>query len=171
MTASSRRIAVIGAGISGLATAFWLNEKGCSVTLLEERSRVGGSIETVVKDGFLIELGPNNALETTPLIQNLVAELRIKDQLIYANASSKNRYIVRAGKMHRVPFSPIAFLSTPLFSSGAKLRLLREPFIRGGRNPSESLSVSRLRHKSIRCRSVRRRSEATKRRCGLSKAL
>ena len=74
----SKKIVVIGAGISGLTTAYLLSKKGFEITIIEKRDSVGGSIESVVENGFLFDRGPNSALETTPVIGQLVKELRMQ---------------------------------------------------------------------------------------------
>lgn len=132
-------IAIIGAGISGLASAYWLTQAGCDVTVFEACSEPGGSIRTEKASGFLYEYGPNSLLDTSPLIRKLVDGIGKSDRLIEANASAKNRYILRDGRLNALPMSPPAFLKTPLFSLQAKLRLLREPFI-GKSSREESLA-------------------------------
>jgi oxygen-dependent protoporphyrinogen oxidase len=126
---SSKKIVVLGAGISGLATAYQLDKKGFDVTVLEKKKEAGGSMESVFDNGFLFDRGPNSGLETTPLIGQLVEELGLHDQLIYANKKGNKRYILRNNQLYPLPMSPPAFLKTKLFSGSAKLRLMAEPFI------------------------------------------
>ena len=64
-------VIIIGAGISGLAAAHWINKAGYSVRILEKADRAGGSVQTDNQDGYLIEHGPNSGLETNPLIKRL----------------------------------------------------------------------------------------------------
>ncbi|MFZ1280442.1 MAG: FAD-dependent oxidoreductase, partial [Ignavibacteriaceae bacterium] len=64
----NKKIVVIGAGISGLTSAYLLSKKGVDVTIIEKNDAVGGSIESVMENGFLFDRGPNSALETTPVI-------------------------------------------------------------------------------------------------------
>lgn len=125
----TKTIVVIGAGISGLTTAYLLSQKGFDVRILERKSEVGGSIESVRENGFLFDRGPNSALETTPVISKLVNELNLNDDLIYANKAANKRYILRNNELHALPMSPPALLKTKLFSGKAKIRLLAEPFI------------------------------------------
>ncbi|NIO00780.1 MAG: protoporphyrinogen oxidase [Candidatus Latescibacteria bacterium] len=128
--ANGKRIAVIGAGISGLSTAYWLVKSGFDVSVFERASRVGGTIITERQNGFLIDLGPNSALETSNVLRDLIRELGIEGDKVYGNAISNNRYIVKGGQLCALPMSPIKFLKSGLFSTRAKLRLLREPFIK-----------------------------------------
>jgi oxygen-dependent protoporphyrinogen oxidase len=135
MKTSSKKVVVIGAGISGLTTAYLLDKKGFDVTVLEKKSEVGGSIESVNENGFLFDRGPNSALETTPLISQIVEDLKLsggpdgKNELLYASKEANKRYILRNNKLHALPMSPPALIKTELFSTKAKLRLLMEPFV------------------------------------------
>ncbi|QQS36237.1 MAG: protoporphyrinogen oxidase [Ignavibacteriales bacterium] len=124
-----KKIVVLGAGISGLTAAYLLNKKGYDVTVLEKKSEPGGSIETIFENGYLFDRGPNSALETTPLISQLVDELGLKDQLVYANKEGNKRYILRNNELHALPMSLKGFIKTKLFSASAKFRLFAEPFI------------------------------------------
>jgi oxygen-dependent protoporphyrinogen oxidase len=81
------------------------------------------------EEGFLFDRGPNSALETTPIIAQLVEELNLKEELAYANKEGNKRYILRNNRLHALPMSPPAFLKSKLFSGRAKLRLFAEPLI------------------------------------------
>ncbi|MBI4192617.1 MAG: protoporphyrinogen oxidase [Betaproteobacteria bacterium] len=134
-------VIVVGGGISGLAAAWALQRRGVRVVLLEAAVRAGGTIGSTREQGCLIESGPNSMLETTPLIGELVGELGIAGERIAAQPAARSRYILRDGKLIALPLSPLAFFVTSLFSAGAKLRLLREPFIgRGARAAEESVA-------------------------------
>jgi oxygen-dependent protoporphyrinogen oxidase len=122
-------VVVVGAGISGLTVAWRLNRAGVNVTVLEKEAYPGGTMRTDIDGEWMIEAGPNSALETTPLFQQLFAEVGIVDQVRYANKAADKRYIMRNGKLHALPMSPGAFLSSSLWTLGGKLRLLKEPFI------------------------------------------
>jgi len=127
--AINKKVIVLGAGISGLTTAYLLHKDGYDVTVLEKNDKVGGSIETVIENGLLFDRGPNSALETTPLIAQLVDELNLSEQFIYASKKGNKRYILRNNKLHALAISPPAFIKSKLFSGKAKLRLLKEPFV------------------------------------------
>jgi oxygen-dependent protoporphyrinogen oxidase len=133
-------VAIIGGGITGLCAAYRLQELGVPVTVYEASPRVGGVIQTVEKDGFLAELGPNTILETSPLIIDLIRKLELESERIYSAPAAANRYVVRQGKPVQVPDSIAGFLGTRLFSPAAKLRLGAEPFVRRGANTEESVA-------------------------------
>src|SRR5947207_2421709 len=99
-------VVVVGAGISGLATAFYLQRRGLTVDVLDGATRAGGVIGTIHRDGALVETGPNSALDTTPLINELLDALGIRNERVEANAVAGTRYIVRNGKLVPLPTSP-----------------------------------------------------------------
>ena len=134
-------VIVVGAGISGLASAWGLQQRGARVVLLEAAPRAGGAIGSARERGCLLESGPNSALETTPLIGPLLTELGIAGERIETSAAARNRYILRHGRLTALPLSPAAFFTTRLFSTRAKLRFCCEPFIgRGAQAVEESVA-------------------------------
>jgi protoporphyrinogen/coproporphyrinogen III oxidase len=130
---------VIGEGITGLGIAYWLKKRGINVTVLSKEGEVGGTMKSVQEQGFLYETGPNTALETTPHFKELVSDLELESEFIYANPEGKNRYILRDRVLQSMPLGPGSFLSTKLFSTAAKFRVLKEPFI-GRADKEESVA-------------------------------
>ncbi|VGO15851.1 Protoporphyrinogen oxidase [Pontiella desulfatans] len=135
-----QKVAIIGAGITGLTAAFELKEKGIDCTVFEASDRVGGCIQTVREDGFLVECGPNSILDTHPHLGKLIARLGLEGNKLPSKPEANNRFIVRDGKPIALPTSPQAFILSDAFSTRAKLRLLREPFIKSKSNEQESLA-------------------------------
>ena len=129
MNKISGKVAVIGAGISGLTTAYRLQKLGFETDVIEASERAGGVIKSYREDDWLSEAGPHTYLETSPRIRELVNEIGLEQALCEPGPEAKNRFIVRDGNPYSLPSSPVSFLKTPLFSASAKLRLLREPFI------------------------------------------
>jgi len=127
---TKKQVIVLGAGVSGLATAYWLYKNGYDVIVLEKNAEAGGSMESVRQDGYLFDKGPNSGLEITPLIKTIVDDLGLSDEMVYANDKGNKRYILRDGELHPLPMNPFLFLKSRLFSFKGKLRLLCEPFIR-----------------------------------------
>ena len=123
-------VVVVGAGLSGLSAAFRLARQGVRLRVVEPAPRPGGVIGSVRRDGALYELGPNSGLDTTPLVNELLAAAGIGGERIDASAEAARRYILRDGVLSALPMSPPALLSTSLFSWKAKLALLREPFVK-----------------------------------------
>jgi protoporphyrinogen/coproporphyrinogen III oxidase len=125
---ASRRILVVGAGISGLTLARQLLHRGAEVLLIEADARAGGAIETTHEEGFLCEAGPNSMLVKSPSVRAFFTELGLGDRIVPANEAANKRFIVRRGRPVAVPMSPLQAVTTPLFSLGAKFRFLGEPF-------------------------------------------
>ncbi|MGA9939920.1 MAG: protoporphyrinogen oxidase [Candidatus Acidiferrales bacterium] len=139
MSHSTNSVVVIGGGVSGLACAYRLKKLGLSVTLVEASPRVGGLVETVEKDGFLFESGPQSFQGTETLL-SLIHDLGIDGELCKADPGAP-RYILRQGRLRKVPMSPQAMLATSLLSPGTRWKIVSEPF-RRTRPPSEEESVA-----------------------------
>ncbi len=139
MSDSTNTVAVIGGGISGLACAYRLKKLGVPVILLEASPRVGGLIETVEKDGFLFESGPQSFQGTETLL-GLIRDLGIEDELCKADPGAP-RYVLRQGRLRKIPMSPQAMLATSLLSPGTRWKIVSEPFKRT-RPPNEDESVA-----------------------------
>jgi oxygen-dependent protoporphyrinogen oxidase len=139
-------VAIVGGGITGLVCAFRLVQRGVPVTLYEASDRVGGVIRSLRQSGYLAEFGPNSILETSAKITSLIRDLGLEPRRLHSDPAAENRYLVRGGRPVCLPASPLKFFGTKLFSFGAKLRLLREPFIpRGRADVEESVAQFVLR--------------------------
>ena len=124
---------VVGAGITGLAAAWELARHGLRAVVLEAAPRPGGAISTWRPEGpdgpWLFELGPNTVLEKGSGLPVLIAESGLAGQRLVAAPAGQRRYVWKGGTLLPLPASPPAFLTTRLFPAGAKLRVLREPFV------------------------------------------
>ena len=120
---------MVGGGISGLSVAYALHRAGIDVYLLEERDDLGGVIRSESIDGYLVESGPNSALNNSLEVEQVLGELGLLEQRVFASPSARKRCVVRNGRPLALPTSPIQFVATPLWSARAKWRLLAEPFI------------------------------------------
>jgi oxygen-dependent protoporphyrinogen oxidase len=122
---SSKAIAIVGGGLTGLTAAWRLHRAGHRVTVLEKSPQVGGAMSSIARDGWLIEGGPNS-LQETPEIAALLGELGLERERVVANPGAKKRYIVRRGRLVPVPLSPAGLLTSPLFSLGARVKVFTE---------------------------------------------
>ena len=133
-----KKIGIIGGGISGLAAAFLLKKKGFEVSLFEKSRRVGGNIQTVKINNFLIEYAPNSLLKS-PRLVDLIRELDLETEVLAANAANKKRYVLRDGKLKSLPMTLAKMATDDYFSLRARLRLLKEPFVRTKSPENESV--------------------------------
>jgi protoporphyrinogen/coproporphyrinogen III oxidase len=132
-------IAIVGGGLSGLATAYQLATDGVAFTLFEASPRLGGIIETVHRQGFVIECGPDSWVTEKPWARELAVELGLEDQIIPSNDQWRRTFVQRGSdrQTHLVPipdgmrmmiptkWDPL--LDSPLFSEEARQAYLREP--------------------------------------------
>jgi len=129
-----RNAVIIGAGISGLTVAYYLRRAGWSVCVLDPGDAPGGTMRTVRDGGWMVETGPNSALETTPLFGEMFEGLGITAERLYADPAADRRYILRDSRLHPLPMSPGAFLTSSLWTLPGKLRLMKEPFVSRAKN-------------------------------------
>jgi oxygen-dependent protoporphyrinogen oxidase len=131
-----KSVAIIGAGITGLTAAFYMRRKGVPVTVYESGGRVGGVIQSIRKDGFLAEFGPNTLLETSPKIAQLVRDAGLESRRLDTDPKAAARYVVRYRRPIAMP-SQLGIFTSGLLSVKAKFALLREPFVPRRRDGTE----------------------------------
>lgn len=134
-----KKLCIIGGGISGLISAYLLKQKGFEVTLFDKNETVGGNIQSRKIDGFLIEQGPNSLLKS-PRLVDLIKSLDLESELLPTKPSAKKRYVLQDGKLKALPMSIAKMVFGDFFSLKAKLRLLKEPFIKTKSNENESVA-------------------------------
>lgn len=135
-----KKVAIIGAGITGLSAAFYAKKNGHEVTVFDKNSHIGGVIRTVQKNGFTFETGPSTSVVSLPEVVELFEDLNIRNLLEEAPSLAGNRFILKHGGLHPLPSGPVGGLFTPLFSLKDKFGILLEPFRKRGENPEETLS-------------------------------
>ena len=142
---SVKRVAVLGAGLTGLAAAFRLQELATSrgeaivVTLFEAGSRPGGLVGTERIGGYLVDIGADSFLTNKPGAVGLCRRLGIEDRLVATDTRFRGALVLHQGQTVPIPegfqlLSPTAIwpiITTPLFSVWGKLRLLAEWLIPG----------------------------------------
>ena len=96
-------IVIIGAGLTGLTTGFWLSRAGKDLQILECSDHVGGQIHTFREEGFVFESGPNTGVVSYPEVAELFAALAPACTLETAREESKRRLIWKGNKFHALP--------------------------------------------------------------------
>lgn len=134
------QIIIVGAGISGLSLAHFLQKKGIDALLIEGGQQVGGKLHTVLKDGYTLDFGANSAVMNQPALATLISDLDLLDKLSKPAAVASKRYLVRNGKLNGIKPSPFSFLATPQIGWKSKWSVMTEYFRRMEAGPeNESL--------------------------------
>ncbi|NOK61194.1 MAG: Protoporphyrinogen oxidase [Chloroflexi bacterium AL-W] len=163
-TSHSSRIVIIGGGITGLSTAFYLERmaktQGVAVTctLIERSDRLGGKILTEKIDqhgGFLIEGGPDSFVAQKPWGVELVHDLGLSDQLMMPNREQQKVYVLLKGKLCAmpdglqliVPTKILPFALSPMISPLGKLRMAMDLFIPPKRDGADETLAEFMRRR------------------------
>lgn len=88
---SDLSVAILGAGLSGLAAAQRLQELGYQADIYERNSYVGGHAHSHVVDGFTFDEGPHVSFTEKVEIKSLLAEA-VKGQYLEKNAVLLNHW-------------------------------------------------------------------------------
>jgi oxygen-dependent protoporphyrinogen oxidase len=137
------KILIIGGGISGLSAAYHLQKTKASaqIYLIEKEKRLGGKIETLHQDGYIIETGPESLVSYKPAAINLCQELGLSSEIIPSIPENRKTFFFLKGNLIPFPegifsafqapfFRTVKTLAqTPLLSPLGKLRIGLEPFI------------------------------------------
>ncbi|MDF1521981.1 MAG: protoporphyrinogen oxidase [Trueperaceae bacterium] len=125
------RVAVVGGGLAGLATAHALLRvrPDLDVVVLEATDAPGGKVRTSVQDGYTFDWGPNGFLTNVPETVALAHELGLQARLRPAADAASHRFVYRDGGLRPLPTSPGTFLRSELLSLPGKLRVLSEPLL------------------------------------------
>ncbi|WP_405110671.1 protoporphyrinogen oxidase [Paenibacillus sp. FSL K6-1217] len=157
MTASPRKVVIIGGGLSGLSAAYYIRKfyrtAGVQpeITLIEKDKVLGGKIETLHRDGFVIEKGPDSFLARKTAMVDLARELELDHELVSTNPNAKKTYILQRGKLHPMPAGLVLgiptelkpFLKSGLVSFGGKMRAMMD-FVLPPRRSAEDESLGDL---------------------------
>ncbi|MDM7883308.1 protoporphyrinogen oxidase [Staphylococcus borealis] len=126
----SKKVAIIGAGITGLASAYYLKhyKPDVDVTIFEATNRPGGKIQTYRNEGYTIELGPESYLGRKTIMTDIAKDIGLGDDLITNETGqsfifAKNKlYPIPGGSIMGIPTDIKPFLKTKLISPLGKLR-------------------------------------------------
>ena len=147
MTSRAPHVVVVGAGITGLTTAYRLRQHRpvIRITVVEGSTRPGGKIITDHVDGFVIEGGPDSIVTFKPQALDLAMELGLAGRLRSNDASTSGTYVMHRGRPRRLPDGMNGFIprriwpiaKTGLLTPAAKIRLLLEYAVPTRRDPSD----------------------------------
>lgn len=130
----TRRIAIIGGGISGVAAAYEIAKNDSSdFALFEATKRLGGIVETVRRDGFVVECGPDSWVTEKTWAAELARELDLGGEILASQDQNRRTYLLAGNDLvpmpdhmrMMVPGDMNAIADSPLFTESAK-RAYRE---------------------------------------------
>ena len=130
------RVLIIGGGISGLSTAWYLRKSGIASTIIERQDRLGGVIRTDRLEGCIAEAGPDSFISAKPAARELATELGLAGELIGSNDHTRATFIWRNRQMVKMPegmsmmvpgkFMPM--VTTSLLTWPGKIRAAKDLF-------------------------------------------
>ncbi len=103
------KVIVVGAGISGLASAWFLQRQGFEVLVLEAGGIVGGNLQTHKMGTCQFERGPNSFINNRPAMAELIAGAGLTDELVYAQQAAHKRYVAKHGRLVALPTHALQF--------------------------------------------------------------
>ena len=133
-------VIIIGAGLTGLVTAFYLKKKGKEVLVIDKNTWYGGAIRTWSENGYTFESGPNTGTLSNYEIVELFEDLS-GCKLQVAKKEAYKRLILKKGVLHALPSGFYSAVTTPLFTLKDKFRILLEPWRKRGIDPDESVAA------------------------------
>lgn len=144
------RVAIVGGGISGLSTAYYLSKAGIPSTLIDLRPRLGGVIETAHVEGCVIEAGPDSFLSAKPAAMELIRDLGLAGEVIHSNDHLRKTFVWKKGRlvalpdglMMMVPTKVMPLVTTKLLSWPTKIRMGLELFRSPRTRADEDRSVA-----------------------------
>lgn len=146
-----RHVAIVGAGISGLAAAQRLLERNPSLILsiLDSQARAGGVLQTRRRDGFVVDASADSMLTAIPSALSLCRRLGMESDLLPTDSAHRRAFVVRRGRLLPLPdglmlmaprrLGPMA--TTPILSPWGKLRMAADLVIPRGPDRDESLAA------------------------------
>ncbi|MCP4472593.1 MAG: NAD(P)-binding protein [Gammaproteobacteria bacterium] len=125
-------VLVIGGGMSGLAVARLLAQRGLRAEVWEKEARPGGKIATDQRDGYLTERAAAMVLNFRPEVSRFMRDFDLADSRIMRDGVA-NRYLVDQGRLLPVPSKIGAMIFSPLWSTRASYACWRNPLFRAGK--------------------------------------
>ncbi|HKW00793.1 MAG TPA: FAD-dependent oxidoreductase, partial [Vicinamibacterales bacterium] len=112
-------VRVIGAGLSGLATAWYLSEGGASVEVIEAAARPGGLLQTHQLREGLVESAARG-FTSSDRATALFAAAGV--EACATLPESRRRFIFRHGRPRRWPLSPVETIGAAARAATAWVR-------------------------------------------------
>jgi len=128
---TSLDVAIVGGGVAGMTTAFWLGRlaPALRVAVFEREVEPGGKVSGISAAGHVVDWGPASFIANSPDLRALIAALGLDNEVRYGAPAARRRYLYAGGRLQALPGSPPALIRTQLLPTSAKLRALAEPLV------------------------------------------
>lgn len=144
------QVVIIGGGISGLSTAYYLGKDGIPATLIESAPRLGGVIQTETVNGCVLEEGPDSFLSAKPAALELIRDVGLSSDVIGSNDHLRVTYVWKGGRlvplpdglMMIVPTKVMPMVWSSLLGWGTKIRMGLDFFRRPSNGSGRDRTVS-----------------------------
>lgn len=143
------KIAILGAGISGLSLGYFLkkNDPLLDLKIFEQNDRVGGYISSAVNDGFVFEQGPRGIRPRGKgrAVLELIKDIGLWPEAVFAESEAGIKYIYLDGRLQKVPGSVISLFRSPI-TAGIGAALVKDLCLKSHSPADESLASFSRRH-------------------------
>ncbi|WP_317964413.1 protoporphyrinogen oxidase [Paenibacillus sp. CCS19] len=133
-----KTIVIVGGGITGLSTAYYLNKQlkqdgtAARIVLVEASEQLGGKIRTVHRDGYIMESGADSIVARKTNMAPLLEELELQGDIVY-NETGKS-YLFADGELKLIPQDAIfgipmsvqSLATSTLVSAEGKVEALKD---------------------------------------------
>lgn len=137
----SKKVCVLGAGLSGISCALKMQEKGHDVTIIDRNNQVGGVLQSKNIEGYLLDFGANTLSLRNLETETFLKKYKVLQHAVDANLKCSKRFIVRNDKIISLPEGFLTFLTSAFLSPLGKIRLCMEPLISRRKNKSDDESM------------------------------
>ena len=129
------QVLILGGGVSGLSTGYFLSKRGIESTIVEAGPQLGGLIRTDVVNGCQLEAGPDSYIAAKPQVTELAGEIpELRSEIIGTNDRDRRIFLVKDGALAAMPRGMVMMvpgdmreaLGSPLFPDATKRRFLQE---------------------------------------------
>ena len=127
---SSSRVAIIGAGLTGLAAGYRLKELGYQVSIFDSASTPGGLIKSSIDDSWLADSGYGIINQQSEVVTRLINNLGLRDEVLDVRHTHTRRYVAYNGRLRRIPNSVSAAIFSGYLPLNTRLRLLFSRFVK-----------------------------------------
>ncbi|WP_026693494.1 protoporphyrinogen oxidase [Peribacillus kribbensis] len=133
-----KTVTVIGGGITGLSTLYYLQKLNreydlhLNLVLIEKENDLGGKIKTIHKDHYIMETGADSMVARNAHLMPFIKELGLEEEMVYNTTGTS--YIYTDGRLHEIPAESVfgipasmsSLFNSTLISHEGKIRAMKD---------------------------------------------